>query len=115
MARVAIPVTLITRSTSGITPPAQTSADTANDHVIEGNDGRVVIEVQNVGADDAVVTVLTPGDVADLAIADLAVTVPAGTTRWSGKFPTTVFNQPGTDSIHIDVADADLRFRAYRI
>ena len=113
MARVKIPVTTIVRD--GVAPPTQTSADAANDHTIAGNDGRIVLEAGNVGADDAIVTITTPGTVAGLAIADLAVTVPAAGTRWIGPFPTTVFNQPGTDEIFVDVTDADLRFRCYKI
>ena len=98
-----------------MTPPAITLADGSNDHVIEDNDGRIVLEAANVGADAAVVTVETPGDVSGLAIADLAVSVSAGGTQWIGPFPTTIFNRPGTDQVYISVEDPDLRFRAYKI
>mgnify|MGYP001566003466 FL=1 len=114
MARVNIPVTTITRD--GVAPPSQVSSVAADDHVIDGNDGRVFLEVENVDAASAhTVTVLTPGTVAGLAIADLAVSVPLSSIRWIGPFPTTVFNQTGTDDVHVDIATANLRFRAYKI
>lgn len=114
MARVEITVTTISRD--GVAPASQVTSDATNDHVIEGNDGRVVLEAQNVDAGSAhTVTVTTPGSVAGLAIADLEVSVPASSTRWIGPFPTTVFNQTGTDDVNIDVATANLRFRAYKI
>ncbi len=49
--------------------------------------GRTFLHVKNASAAAVTVTVVTPGSVAGLAIADLTVSVPAGGDRMVGPFP----------------------------
>lgn len=58
------------------------------------NDGRTYLEVANSGV-ETTVTVDTPGTVDGLAVANLAVVVPATTGRKKiGPFPPDTYNQP---------------------
>lgn len=108
MPRTNLPLTQITRD--GVAPGAEVNADTANNH--QGvNDGRVFLLVRNAGAGAQNVTLLTPGTVEGLAIADVVVSVPAGASRYIGPFPPATFGDP----LQVDVASADLRLTAYRI
>lgn len=114
MPRVELPVTQATRD--GITP-AETAADTANDHKWN-NTGRELIVVRNDGADSASVTFVIPGSVDAQALADRTIAIPAGATRVFGPFPTSTYNQneSGESSMaYIDVSDTDLMFTIYRL
>lgn len=57
------------------------------------NDGKTFLEVANGYTDTVTVTVETPGTVDGLAIADLAVAIPAGSTKFIGPFQPSLFNQ----------------------
>lgn len=114
MPRVDIPVTQIIKS--GVAPPNAVTADPTNDHKFEGNDGRIFLDVFNLHASTPfVVTINTPGNVAGLAIADQTATVQPQGTQLVGPFPPTIFNQPGSDVVWVDVDNANLRLRAYRV
>jgi hypothetical protein len=111
--RVDVPITRIDET--GVAPPAQVNADVANGHSVAYNDGRVWLEVSNVGASPHNVTLVTPGAVRGLAVADRVVAVPATpAVRLIGPLATAVYNQvDGT--VHVDVDHADLRLRAYTL
>jgi len=111
--RVAIPVTQIAKE--GVAPAGFTPGDAANDHVIEGNDGLLFLEAVNTGAGAQTITVETPGNVSGLAVADLAVSVPAGATRLIGPFPPATFNQGGSSDVYVTLAEATWNLRAYHI
>ena len=113
MPRVSIPITQVVQE--GVAPPAQTNADAANDHQLDFNDGRVLLEVVSTDAGAQSVTVVTPGQQSGLGVADLVVSVPAGATRLMGPFsPGTFNNADGT--VYIDTTvSTTLKFRAYHL
>ena len=113
MPRTALTVTDFTRA--GVAEPSEQNGDFTNGNYIASNDGRIGLIVRNANAGTQSITVLTPGTVDGLAIADLTISIPAGATRYIGPFGTGTFNQ--TDgSIYIDVSVAtDLKFRPIRI
>src|SRR4051812_22189537 len=111
MPRVSIPITEILDS--GVAPPAQTNGDATNLHQLDFNDGDVVVEVISTDAGAQTVTLVTPGTVSGLAIADQVVAVPAGATRYIGKLSPATYNQPdGTVQINPSISTT-LKFRAY--
>lgn len=57
-----------------------------------------VIHVKNGSAGALTVTVVTPGTIADLAVADVVVSVPATSERFIGPFPAQHFADP-TDGL----------------
>ena len=73
---------------------------TADNYIIRNN-GRVFLHVVNGGGSPDTVTVVTPKTVADLAVSDLTVSVPAGEERFIGPFPPSVYNDGNGD---IDVS-----------
>jgi len=80
------------------------------------NDGQTVLLCQNTNASARTVTVVSTQTVDGLAVADLAIVVPATTGRMvTATFPRTVYNQ--TDgSVWINYsATADLKVAAVRI
>ena len=114
MPRVDVPITQLTEQ--GVAPPAQVNADAANDHQLAYNDGRVFVEVVSSDAGAQSVTIITPGTVGGLAVADQVVAVPAGATRLFGPLPPAIYNQPdGTVSFDPSVTGATLKFRAYHL
>jgi hypothetical protein len=68
------------------------------------NDGRQLLHVKNSDVADRTLTFPTPATQDGLAIADQAVTVPAGGEQFIGPFPGRTFNQSGVDAgrVHID-------------
>lgn len=56
--------------------------------------GQVALRVLNGSGAPITVTVITPGTVAGLAIADATATIPAAGQRDIGPFPASVFAQP---------------------
>lgn len=114
MPRVVIPVTQVLDT--GVAPPAQTNGDLTNKHYIDGNDGRIMIEVVSSDAGAQSVTIETPGTVGTgLAIGDQVVAVPAGVTRMIGPFAPGIYNQ-GDGSIYVNPSvSTTLKFRAYRL
>lgn len=110
MPRVSIPVTQCTDL--GVVPPAQTNGDATNDHQLDFNDGRIVLEVVTTAADT--MTIITPGLVGGLAVADQVVALPIG-TKMVGPFSPAIYNQAdGTVQIDITVSTTT-KFRAYRV
>ena len=80
--------------------PSYTGSLDATDNYFVNNDGRTFLHVKKGTGTDSVVTVVTPGSVHGLAIADLEVTIPTSEERMIGPFP------PGTFSD----ADFNLEF-----
>lgn len=70
------------------------------------NDGRMFLHFKKSGAGACVVTVVTPGTVAGLAIADLTHSVPASTgDRMLGPFPPELFNDPSTGMLSFTLSE----------
>lgn len=88
MARTSVTTQTITRAglNKALTGPV------ADGDIIDA--GPVILEVANDSGASITVTVQTPGTIEGLAIADLAVAVPASGTREIGPFPPSVFAQP---------------------
>lgn len=108
MPRVDIPVTILDES--GTVPPAQVSADTANDHSV-ANNGKTWLEIENVSVDAATVTLITPATYQGRAIEDFTISVDPSEVLLCGPYSTNLYGS----TLQIDVTDADLRFRAYRL
>jgi len=69
-----------------------TSVALANTYTV-ANDGRTMLHFKKSGAGDCVITVVTPGTIQGMAVADLTVTVPATTgDKFVGPFPMSLFN-----------------------
>lgn len=97
------------------------SVGTVDGHMF-ANDGEVFVEVQNTNATIArTVTFITGGTQEGLAVADVAVSIPAASRRLIGPFPSGTFNQTsGADrgKLHVDydaAAPAELTTRVYRL
>lgn len=72
--------------------PAYTAADASNGETCPNN-GSLFLHVKNTGGAACTVTIATQGTVDGLAIADLAVSVPATTgDRLIGPFPPGIYN-----------------------
>lgn len=116
MPRVQIPVTDITRA--GVAPPAQTDADSVNDHYFINADSRVLLEIVSSDAGPQTVDLLpAPGFTADgLTVGNLSIAVPAGATRVCGPFRVSTFKQNATYHMYVDPSvSMTLKFRAYRL
>ncbi len=87
MARQSVTTQRITRAGTNVA----LSAPNADGDIVDT--GQVALVVTNGGGSPITVTVITPGDVVGLAVADLEVTVPASGTRHIGPLPTSVFAQ----------------------
>lgn len=96
MARTALTVTPITRAGVAL----GSSAANADGHSV-ANDGKTFVYVNNGGGAPITVTVLTPGTVDGLAIADRAVTVANATNRLIGPFPKDIYNQ-ADGTVHVN-------------
>lgn len=88
MARTDLNVQRVTRD--GLAP-AYTAAN-VDGHSIS-NDGQPILHVKNGSAGAITVTFVTPRQVDGLAVADLAVSVPAGGERIIGRFPPATFGR----------------------
>lgn len=99
MARTTLAVQTISRD--GITPSF--TAANVDGHEIN-NSGRMFLYVKNGDASPITVTIVTPGTVDGLAVADKTVTVPATDEEVIGPFPPQYYNQaPGeTDTVFVD-------------
>jgi len=120
MARSNIPVTEILLT--GVTPPAQTTADAANDHYINASDlsdGTLFIEVVSSDAGSQTVDVVANPDLTldGLTVSDLSVTVGAGVTKLIGPFRLRTFKQAlDSNRIYINPSvSTTLKFRAYKL
>ncbi len=88
MARTSVTTQRITRA--GLEPVL--TAPVADGDIVDP--GNVAVWVDNGSGASITVTAITPGTVSGLAVADLAVVVPAGESRLVGPLPASVFAQP---------------------
>jgi hypothetical protein len=70
--------------------PSYSAASAGGDDFV--NDGRTFLHVKNGGAGAITVTVTTPAQISGIDVADIAVSVPNGSERMIGPFPTNLFN-----------------------
>lgn len=111
MARVSIPITQC--NDLGVLQPAQTNGDAVNDHQLDFNDGRVVLEISTTANDT--VTIITPGSVGGFGVADNVINFVGTQTKLVGPLAPAVYNQ-ADGSVQIDItASATTKFRAYRV
>lgn len=111
MARTALAVQQVERA--GL-EPAFTAAN-VDGHSI-ANTGKEALYVVNEDVGSINVTVVAPGTVDGLAVADRVVAVPGGESRILGPYPKNVYDQPGTEVIHVDFsAVTDVTVAALRI
>lgn len=96
MARTALIVQPISRS--GLTP---TYGGVNSDGHSLANAGQEFFHVKT-GGTICTVTVLTPGNVDGLAIADRPVVISANSERFFGPYPPDIYNQIGIASVYID-------------
>lgn len=61
----------------------------------------VVLHVKNAGGSPVTLTLTTPGNVAGLAVADLAVTIPAGGERFVGPVGADLFRDSADGKAHL--------------
>ncbi|MCY9786847.1 hypothetical protein KIK06_23470 [Nocardiopsis sp. EMB25] len=107
MARIAIPVTTISRD--GVTGAAAVVGDPVEGHSVP-NVGRVIVEVANVGTTtDHTVTFVTQATVDGFDVADRTKLIPFGETHYFADFPASAYGR----ELHIDVDNAELELRAY--
>jgi hypothetical protein len=114
----ALTATALAGGTLGVLRPSQTASDATNDHIFTGNDGLVLLEVENVNASPQTVQFqLAPGVAKGLSLtgAYQTETVTNGTVRVLGPFPTARFNQNAQGDVYFDPSvTTDLKFRALK-
>lgn len=88
----------VVRASSGI---VGTQRDGHADGHAVANSGRMFLVIENTGAGAHTISVLTPGTVDGLAIADLSITIAAGAIRKVGPFPKSVYDQ-SDGTLHVD-------------
>lgn len=77
---------------------ANPTAMAVGTNYIVRNNGRVLLHFVKTGAGSANITVVTPGTVGGLAIADQTFVVPATTGNvWAGPFPPSIYNDASGD------------------
>lgn len=108
MARTAITVTQVSRTP--VERPAQQVATT--ELMIEGNDGRIILEVEAPEATEWVIPV--PGKVDGQAVESIKWVPGVGKTQLLGPFPPGIYNQPD-NSVLINPNNTKGKVRAYRI
>lgn len=118
MARDAITITTIELNTA-LEPPAAVTGVAANDlkFTVANTDDQILLQIDNVGASDHTVTLVTGGTISGIAIEDVSVVVTAGETRFYRFWNlSAVWLQSGTSDVHIDIADnTDLKFWAFKL
>lgn len=86
--------------------PAYQGSLTTTDTYTFPNDGKTFLHAKKSGAGACTLTVVTPGTVDGLAVADLAVTVPATTgDRMIGPFRPEMYNDPLTGLVTISFSE----------
>jgi hypothetical protein len=89
-------------SRAGVADPTDVATDAANGNFIT-NTGKTALRVVNTDATNPhTITFVTPGTVDGQAVADRDEVIPAGTTQWFGKFPTSVYGS--SMGINVDSA-----------
>ena len=118
MARDAITITTIPLNTE-LEPPAAVTGVAANDlkFTVANTDDQILLQVNNTGGADHTVTLVTGGTVSGIAIEDVSMVVQAGETRFYRFWDlSTVWLQPGTSDVYINIADdTDLKFWAFKL
>lgn len=93
-------------------------AAVADGHSVK-NTGREFVLVDNASGSTVTVTVVTPITVGGRAVADDAVSIPAGQSRYIGPWPIDVYNQkPGVSGsdVHLNLsATASVTIGAYQL
>lgn len=78
------------------------------------NNGNIILRVENGSGAPITVTVISQATISGLAVADAAVTIPAGEFRFIGPFPPSLFNDAngkaqitysGVTSLTVEVLD----------
>jgi hypothetical protein len=90
MARTNLTVTVV--NDDGVVLPAAV-AGTVDGHMF-ANDGRTILQLTNGGVAPRTITLVTPGTVEGLAIADKTVVVANGQTLYVGRLERSLYNQP---------------------
>lgn len=90
MAEITVSVESVVRT--GLAATYNGSLSASNQYFV-ANDGRVILHFLKTGAGNCTVTIVTPGLVDSLAVADRTFTVPASTGDvFVGPFPPSVYN-----------------------
>lgn len=101
-----LPVQTLVRG--GVTPTAEVAADAANGNILATNNGvSTWVEATNTDTESHTLTLVTPGTVDGLAIADKVVTIPAGAKWRSGPLPVMTYGskpQITADSALVTIA-----------
>lgn len=113
MARVELAVTKITRAGANVATVA--GSDQGQSF---RNNGKTFLEVENVGAAQRTLTIVTTSTVLGLDVSDLTVDIAAGAMARIGPFPQSDFNNAGVDAslVYINFPagnEADLHVAAY--
>lgn len=95
-------------SSAGVAPPAEVDGDPVDNHQFQ-NSGKTFLVVRNNGASAHTVTLVTPGAIEGLALADRQISVPAGETRYIGPFSPGTYNNPNSSTVFLDADSADLK------
>jgi hypothetical protein len=113
VARTEIPIAGIT--INGISQASNAVVAGVAEMEVGPNDGLVFLEVKNVSTTTTEkFTLVIPGDVDGIAIADEELSVAKETTDLFGPFPTGDFDNKG-GMVFINAANAELKFRAFRL
>lgn len=109
MARVNVPVTLITRA--GVAGATEVNGDATNNHVVI-NDSNTWVEARNAHATlPQTVTVLTARTVDGQAVTNRVVSVPALSSRRIGPFSIEDFGS----SLQVNVSTSDIKLTAFKL
>jgi len=112
-----------TSSRAGVLQPAQTAGVAPSGHKFQ-NDGKTILEVQNVNAAARVLTIQVSSLVDGLAVTNRAVSVPGsgGLPSWVGPFPPDTYNRnDGTvdsNMVYLDYPagnESDLKIQVLRL
>ncbi len=109
MARTNITVVEITRDGVAAT---EVAGDVTNGNQFD-HGARTFLRARNADVAQQTVTIITPGTVDGLAIADRVVTIPAGATRYIGPFTNDYRQSDG--KVYVDVSDADVFLAVFRL
>lgn len=110
MARTALTVQTIVQT--GITP-TYVAANTDGHSFV--NNGNTFLEIINSHTSATMTaTVVHPGTIDGLAVADQAVSIAGGSTKRLGPFSAR-FNQVGTNDVNVDVSTTAASIGAFRI
>lgn len=110
MARTALTVQTIVQT--GITPSYQ--AATTDGHSFVNNGNTFLALINNHTSATMTATVVHPGTIDGLAVADQPVSVAGGATKYLGPFSAR-FNQPGTTDVYVEMSTTNASVAALRI